>query len=155
MLFRSAPSRPSGGRVRAIAALGLAAVVALVAGGAEAMPPSGSYLVFDARSGEVVAKHNPDQKWYPASITKLMTTWVVLQAIRAGRITPATLVPMTPQGARQPPSKMGFKPGEAVTVDNALKIIMVKSANDVAWADRKSTRLNSSHEWISRMPSSA
>jgi len=101
---------------------------------AEAAPSAGAYLLFDARTGEVIAKKNADQAWYPASITKLMTTWVTLQAIRAGRITPSTLVPMTPNGARQPPSKMGFKPGEAVTVDNALKIIMVKSANDVAWA---------------------
>lgn len=112
----------------------LVAAVMLVAGRAEAMPPSGAYLVFDAKTGEIVAKRNADQKWFPASVTKLMTTWVVLQAIRAGRITPSTLVPMTVAGSRQAPSKMGFKPGEAVTVDNALKIIMVKSANDVSWA---------------------
>lgn len=104
------------------------------AGRAEAMPPSGAYLVFDAKTGEIVSKHNADQKWYPASVTKLMTAWVVLQSIRAGKITPATLVPMTVAASRQAPSKMGFKPGEAVTVDNALKIIMVKSANDVSWA---------------------
>lgn len=125
-------ARPAGSTL--VAALLGALLTALGSEPAAAMPPSGSYLVFDSRTGEIVAKHNPDQKWYPASITKLMTTWVVLQAIRAGRVTPATLVPMTPQGARQPPSKMGFKPGEAVTVDNALKIIMVKSANDVSWA---------------------
>lgn len=116
--------------------IGLAALLALctAATTASAAPPAGAYLLFDARTGEVLTKKNADQAWYPASITKLMTTWVTLQAIRAGRITPSTLVPMTPNGARQPPSKMGFKPGEVVTVDNALKIIMVKSANDVAWA---------------------
>lgn len=117
-----------------------AALLALLAGlvgaalPAAASPSAGAYLVFDARSGEIVARHNADQAWYPASITKLMTTWVTLQAIRSGRIKPTSPVPMTAVASRQPPSKMGFKVGEVVTVDNALKIIMVKSANDVAWA---------------------
>ncbi len=124
---------PSHRRLAALAATGLAVFLGY-AEVAVATPTAGAYLVFDARTGEVVAKHNADQAWYPASVTKLMTTWVVLQAIRAGRLKPTSPVPMTATAARQPPSKMGFKPGEIVTVDNALKIIMVKSANDVAWA---------------------
>ena len=133
---RQITSAPATRRSRlGVAAWGLAALVALVAAApALAGPSAGAFLVFDARTGEIVAKKNADQAWYPASVTKLMTTWVTLQAIRAGRITPATMVPMTAQASRQPPSKMGFKIGESVTVDNALKIIMVKSANDVAWA---------------------
>lgn len=138
LLPTSRPTAPAEARRRSPLGRRLGALLALCAtlatATAEAAPAAGAYLLFDARTGEVMAKKNADQAWYPASLTKLMTTWVTLQAIRAGRITPSTLVPMTPQGARQPPSKMGFKPGEAVTVDNALKIIMVKSANDVAWA---------------------
>ena len=129
--------RPRGFRlprtVGRLAGLALAALLA-VPSLAAAAPAAGAWLVFDARSGEVLARRNVDQAWYPASVTKLMTTWVTLQAIRSGRITPASLVPMTAAASRQPPSKMGFKPGEVVTVDNALKIIMVKSANDVAYA---------------------
>lgn len=121
-------SRPVVGALLAAVSLGLAAAPAA------ATPTAGAWLVFDARSGEVVARHNADQAWYPASVTKLMTTWVTLQAIRAGRITPTSLVPMTPLATKQAPSKMGFKVGEVVTVDNALKIIMVKSANDVSMA---------------------
>jgi D-alanyl-D-alanine carboxypeptidase len=120
-------------RASAVAAAALAALVGF-AGIAAATPTAGAYLVFDARTGEVIARHNADQAWYPASVTKLTTTWVTLQAIRAGRIRLTSPVPMTATAARQPPSKMGFKVGEVVTVDNALKIIMVKSANDVAWA---------------------
>lgn len=112
----------------------IAATLCGLAEPALAAPSAGAWLVFDARSGEVLAHRNADQAWYPASVTKLMTTWVVLQAMRAGRIRPTSPVPMTAAAARQPPSKMGFKVGEVVTVDNALKIIMVKSANDVAWA---------------------
>lgn len=120
---------------RRIAAFALGAVLAVSAIlPAAAAPGAGAWLVFDARSGEVIARHNADQAWYPASVTKLMTTWVTFQAIRSGRITPSSLVPMTAEASRQPPSKMGFKPGEVVTIDNALKIIMVKSANDVAYA---------------------
>ncbi|MCE1235606.1 MAG: D-alanyl-D-alanine carboxypeptidase [Hyphomicrobiales bacterium] len=130
------PRRVSGFRSgRGLLALAVAVVVALLTPlPAAAAPSAGAWIVFDARSGEVLSRKNVDQAWYPASVTKLMTTWVTLQAIRSGRITPSSLVPMTPTAARQPPSKMGFKPGEVVTVDNALKIIMVKSANDVAWA---------------------
>lgn len=119
---------------RRIAAVVLAVLTMGFAMPAVAAPSAGAWLVFDAASGEVVARHNADQAWYPASVTKLMTTWVTLQAIRAGRITPASLVTMTPTATRQPPSKMGFNAGQVVTVDNALKIIMVKSANDVSWA---------------------
>jgi len=125
---------PSSRRRVPVAIAAAVAAVLGVTGVANAVPSAGAYLVFDARSGEVVAKHNADQAWYPASVTKLMTAWVTLQAIRAGRIRTTTPVPMTATASRQPPSKMGFKVGEVVTVDNALKIIMVKSANDVSWA---------------------
>jgi D-alanyl-D-alanine carboxypeptidase len=132
---RPLSTRPISLRRRASLALAaaLAGFVAL-ADIAAAAPTAGAYLVFDARSGEIVARHNADQAWYPASVTKLMTAWVTLQAIRSGRIRTTSPVPMTAAAARQPPSKMGFKVGEVVTVDNALKIIMVKSANDVSWA---------------------
>jgi D-alanyl-D-alanine carboxypeptidase len=130
------PSVPRGRRLPAIAFALTAALFAATVGAdrAAAAPAAGAWLVFDARSGEVVSKHDPDQLWYPASITKLMTTWVTLEALRAGRIRPTTPVVMSKRASREPPSKMGFAPGQSVTVDNALKIIMVKSANDVAWA---------------------
>ena len=131
-ISRATALRRASRRLLAAALAGLALLGATAP--AAAAPHAAAWLVFDARTGEVLARNNADQLWYPASVTKLMTTWVTLQAIRAGRITPRSLVPMTPLGARQAPSKMGFKPGEVVTVDNALKIIMVKSANDVSMA---------------------
>ena len=75
---------------------------------------------------------NATVPWYPASITKLMTTYVTLQAVRNKRITLDTLFTVSARAASQAPSKMGFKPGSQVTVDNALKMLMVKSANDMA-----------------------
>ena len=89
-------------------------------------------IVIDAASGEVLIAQDATASWYPASLTKLMTVYVALKAVRERRITLATPMQVSPRAARMPPSKMGFKPGQVVTLDNALKMLMVKSANDVA-----------------------
>ena len=68
----------------------------------------------------------------PASTTKLMTVYVALDAVRAGRLTMDTPLVVSARAASQQPSKMGFRPGTEVTLDNALKMLMVKSPNDVA-----------------------
>ena len=70
--------------------------------------------------------------WYPASTSKLMTVYVTLQAVKQQRITLDTLFTVSARAASQAPSKIGFRPGTQITVDNALKILMVKSANDIA-----------------------
>src|SRR5690606_5023084 len=72
--------------------------------------------------------------WYPASLTKLMTTLVVFRAVKAGEITLLSPVRMSERASKEPPSKMGYKPGSVLTYDNAIKILMVKSANDIASA---------------------
>ena len=89
-------------------------------------------LVVEADTGKVLQAENATYPWYPASVTKLMTTYVTLQAVKQGRITLDTLVTVSPIAAAQSPSKMGFKAGTQVTIDNALKMLMVKSANDMA-----------------------
>ena len=123
------------GRAVAVVAGRAALGLALTAGIAlPAMAETGAYIVFDVASGEIYARHNADQAWYPASITKLMTTYVVFQMIKSGKLTFNSPVVMSAAAAAQPPSKMGFPVGTVITIDNALKMIMVKSANDVAWA---------------------
>lgn len=99
----------------------------------------GAYLVFDVRTGEVLAQQNASHAWYPASVTKLMTAYTVFQAMRAGRVTAGSPVVVSAEALRQPPSKMGFKVGTVLTVDNALKMIMVKSANDITYALAEAT----------------
>jgi len=89
-------------------------------------------ILVDAESGKVLHAENATMPWYPASTSKLMTVYVTLQAVKAQRITLDTLFTVTARAASQPPSKIGFKPGTKITVDNALKILMVKSANDMA-----------------------
>jgi D-alanyl-D-alanine carboxypeptidase len=110
-----------------VLAAGLAiAVIAPRAAHAEAL------LVVEADTGKVLQAENATYPWYPASVTKMMTTYVTLKAVKDGRISLDTLLTVSPAAAAQSPSKMGFRPGIQVTVDNALKMMMVKSANDMA-----------------------
>jgi D-alanyl-D-alanine carboxypeptidase len=89
-------------------------------------------LVVEADTGKVLQADNATYPWYPASVTKLMTAYITLKAVKDGRITLDTLLTVSPVAASQSPSKMGFPPGTQVTVDNALKMMLVKSANDMA-----------------------
>jgi D-alanyl-D-alanine carboxypeptidase len=93
---------------------------------------SEALLLVDAASGKVLHAENATYPWYPASVTKLMTTYVVLNAIKQHRITFDSLFTVSRNAAAQSPTKMGFAPGTQVTVDNALKMLLVKSANDMA-----------------------
>src|ERR1700678_1719856 len=109
----------------------LAATIGALAfsfGGAIATP----YLVVDAESGQALIENQSTTPWFPASVTKLMTTYVALSAVRDGKLTMDTPLTMSLRAARMAPSKMGFRPGTQVTLDNALKMLMVKSPNDVA-----------------------
>ena len=89
-------------------------------------------LLIEADTGKVLESQNATYPWYPASVTKLMTAYVTLKAVKEGRVTLDTLLTVSPTAAAQSPSKMGFRPGTQVTVDNALKMMLVKSANDMA-----------------------
>jgi D-alanyl-D-alanine carboxypeptidase len=93
---------------------------------------SESTILVDVDSGKVLHAENATYPWYPASITKLMTTYVVLRAIKEHRITLDSLFTVSRNAFAQAPTKMGFPVGTQVTVDNALKMLLVKSANDMA-----------------------
>ena len=91
-----------------------------------------AWLVVEADSGRVLQADNATMPWYPASVTKIMTAYVVLKAVKEGRMSLDQTLTVSPVAASQSPSKMGFKPGTLVTVENALAMMMVKSANDMA-----------------------
>ena len=91
-------------------------------------------LLIEASTGKVLHAENATYPWYPASVTKLMTAYTTLRAVKEGRLSLNTLLPISRNAAAQQPTKMGFKVGATVTVDNALKMLMVKSANDIAVA---------------------
>jgi D-alanyl-D-alanine carboxypeptidase len=118
----SSSSKPF--KTAALAALGLALATA-----AQAQAP---YLVVDASTGQVLLQDEATRPWNPASTTKLMTTYVALRAVKAGRAQFDSPLVASARAASQKPSKIGIRPGQEITLDNALKIMMVKSANDLA-----------------------
>ena len=109
-----------------LAAAGLLAIVPANRAHAEAQ------LLIEASTGKVLHAENATYPWYPASVTKLMTAYTTLRAIKEGRVSFNTLLTVSRNAAAQQPTKMGFKVGTTVTIDNALKMLMVKSANDMA-----------------------
>jgi D-alanyl-D-alanine carboxypeptidase len=104
------------------------AVLAIAAGRALATPS----LVMDVATGNILYENEATHPWFPASVTKLMTVYVALSAVRDHQISLDTPLVVSRYAASMPPSKMGFRPGIEVTLGNALKMLMVKSPNDVA-----------------------
>lgn len=100
----------------------------LASAGAQAGPK----LLFDPADGKVLYAEDVDDEWYPASLTKLMTAYLVFEALEAGRITPETKITTSEAAHAQPPSKVGLPVGGQMSVDLALQALIVKSANDVA-----------------------
>ncbi len=94
----------------------------------------GPWLIADATNGRVIEEFDALRPWYPASTTKLMTIYVAFRAIRAGELRIDSEILYSAAAAAQPASKMGFRPGTLLTLDHALKMMMVKSANDIAVA---------------------
>jgi len=120
-------ARPRGGVLPLVAAI-------LFFLAAPARADIAAYLVIDARTGAVLEEMNAMRPWHPASLTKMMTAYVTFAALRGRTITLNSPVRFSDNARAQPPSKMGFKTGTILTVDNALKMMLVKSANDVAVA---------------------
>ena len=112
--------------------LGLAAGLLSLAGTVRAQAEA--QLLIEASTGKVLHAENATYPWYPASVTKLMTAYTTLRAIKDGRIALNTLLTVSRNAAAQQPTKMGFNIGTTVTIDNSLKMLMVKSANDMAVA---------------------
>jgi D-alanyl-D-alanine carboxypeptidase len=110
---------------------GLALVLgAILAGPLPAF--AGPALVFEPYNGTVFYAEDPDAQWFPASLTKLMTAYVAFKAIKAGEIKPDAQVVCSKRATEQAPTKLWLKEGQSITLDVALKVLIVKSANDVA-----------------------
>ncbi|MCF6326251.1 MAG: D-alanyl-D-alanine carboxypeptidase, partial [Devosiaceae bacterium] len=91
-------------------------------------------LLVDMETGEVLFEQEAGQPWYPASLTKLTTALVVFNAIENGRINLETPVGISALAARTPGGKSGIAQGRAVKMGDALNLLIVKSANDIAVA---------------------
>jgi D-alanyl-D-alanine carboxypeptidase len=91
-------------------------------------------LVMDAASGQILSAANADEPRYPASLTKMMTIYMLFEALRDRRVTLDEVVPVSAHAAAMPPSKLGLVPGTYITVEQALLGLVTKSANDAAAA---------------------
>jgi D-alanyl-D-alanine carboxypeptidase len=101
---------------------------------AEEYAPPFSSLVIDGNNGEVLQASNADAMRHPASLTKIMTLYLLFEELDAGRIRLDTPLKMSAHAAEQAPSKLGLKPGQTIAVEDAIKAVVTKSANDVAVA---------------------
>lgn len=93
---------------------------------------AGPALVIEAKSGLVIYAEDADQPWHPASLTKLMTAYLAFEALRDGKLSLADKVACSDHARSQPPSKIGLPVGAEISVELALKALIIKSANDVA-----------------------
>ena len=98
--------------------------------------PSERYaaIVIDVKTGSVLHQTRADAIRYPASLTKMMTMYLAFEALKSGKISKTTQIPISAAASARPASKLWLKAGSTIPVDLALTALAVKSANDVAYA---------------------
>lgn len=114
--------------------LTVAFIFALSLMGAASANPRYAAYVLDTNTGQVLFSRNADAQRFPASLTKIMTIYLLFEAMETGRINKSTPIPMSRNAAAEPPTKLGIRPGSTITVDNAIKALVTRSANDIATA---------------------
>jgi D-alanyl-D-alanine carboxypeptidase len=115
-------------------AVALCAALMAPAAAAQAAPDKQASFIIDANSGKVLHAQSADEPRFPASLTKMMTLYMLFEAIEAGRMTYDTPIRFSERATGMAPSKLGLKAGEEITALEAIKVLVVKSANDVACA---------------------
>lgn len=102
--------------------------------GGGGMSESGRYAAFvvDAKTGRVLFSRNAESPRYPASLTKMMTLYILFEEMERGRIQPGTPLEVSALAASQAPSKLGLRPGQTIEAEDAIKALVTKSANDAS-----------------------
>ncbi|MDO9639443.1 MAG: serine hydrolase [Pseudotabrizicola sp.] len=113
-------------------------VAFIVVAACSSSQPSGAApyaaIVQDARTGEILHAENADTRLHPASLTKMMTLYITFEEIQRGRLSLDTMVTVTPNAASKPPSRLGLKAGQKISVRHLIRAAATKSANDAASA---------------------
>jgi D-alanyl-D-alanine carboxypeptidase len=94
--------------------------------------PAFSSIVVDGNSGAVLSSNNPDASRHPASLTKIMTLYLLFERLDAGKIKLDTEMPVSERASEQAPTKLGLRPGQSIRVEDAIKGLVTRSANDAA-----------------------
>ena len=107
-----------------------ARIVAVPAGATD--PSKDAALIIDGATGKTLFARNEMAERHPASLTKMMTLYLLFEALKAGKVTMETPMPVSEHAAEQKPTKLFLRPGQTITVDDAIRAIVIRSANDVA-----------------------
>ena len=96
--------------------------------------PTAASLVVDYYSGRVLYSSNADAQTYPASLTKVMTLYLLFERLQQGKVSLNSRIPISTHAANQAPSRLGMRPGQTIRVEDAILALVTKSANDIAVA---------------------
>ncbi|OIQ95121.1 D-alanyl-D-alanine carboxypeptidase DacF precursor [mine drainage metagenome] len=118
----------------ALPLLGGLLALGLAAAPAQAFTPRHASMVVDADTGRVLQASNADQRDHPASLTKIMTLYLLFDALESGKVHLYDRIPISRHAAAQAPSHLGLPPGDSLPVQDAILAICTKSANDIAVA---------------------
>ncbi|MEM9122958.1 MAG: serine hydrolase, partial [Pseudomonadota bacterium] len=121
-----------GARVRGVFFVALTLIGLAVGGAPTAQASKYAAVVMDANSGKILFARNSTARRYPASLTKVMTLYMTFEALERGDLTLHEKLTVSRRAAGQPPSKIGLRAGQTITVEQAIKALVTKSANDVA-----------------------
>ena len=94
--------------------------------------PPFSTIVVDANSGAILQANNPDAQRFPASLTKIMTLYLLFEKLESGKIKLDTMMPVSELASEQAPTKLGLRPGEKLKVEDAIQGLVTRSANDAS-----------------------
>ncbi len=95
-------------------------------------PDKDAALIVDGATGKVLYARNETAERHPASLTKMMTLYLLFDALKAGKLTMQTQLPISWHASIQKPTKLNLRPGQTISVDTAIRAIVIRSANDVA-----------------------
>ena len=117
-----------------VLAVTLALVLWMAAAGDLTARPRLAAIAVDASSGDIVYQKNIDSTAYPASLTKVMTLYLLFEDMRAGKVSLSSRFTISAHAAAQQPTKLGLKAGESISVRDAIGVVVTRSANDIAVA---------------------
>ena len=115
MVEPSGALRRGWGRVLSRFVAGAVAASVIATSGA-ALAAQAAAIVVDAKTGNVLYSDNPDGQRYPASLTKMMTLYLLFEALDSGKTSLSSTIPISAHAANQAPSKLGLKPGQTISV---------------------------------------
>src|SRR6266567_5247558 len=98
----------------------------------ESYSPQFSSIIVDGNSGATLSSNNPDGIRHPASLTKIMTLYLLFERLDAGKMKLDTEMDVSEHASEQAPTKLGLRPGQSIAVEDAIKGLVTRSANDAA-----------------------